>query len=99
VLSAPRSLNLGVSSNSLYINWMEPLQGGGAVSVLKYLVIYNSNGASKFHEVYQDTELTIEGLTSNAFCYVTVAAEGSNGFLGDSVMDFSRTRAYISKQL
>jgi len=76
---------------------MEPLQGGGAVYVMSYLVIYNSNGASKFQEVYQDTETIIESLTSNTLYHVTVSAEGSNGYLGDSAQDSSVTRTYKTK--
>ena len=91
----PQSMKTTASSNSLQISWMEPNQGGGAATITSYLVIYNNNGVSSFEEVYESTEITIEALLSNTVYYVTLAARGSNGYLGDSSAVNAVTSNYI----
>jgi len=97
VFGPPQAITINPTSNSLYVNWTKPLQGGGAETIISYLVMYDTDGVSaKFLEVYEGTEIIIEELNSNSLYYVSVAAKNSNCRIGTSILASSNTRKYYN---
>jgi len=71
------------------------LQGGGAETIISYLVMYNTDGVgASLLEVDEGTDINIEGLDSNRLYYISVAAKNSNCRTGTSILASAKTRKW-----
>ena len=64
---------------SITVNWNPPAEGGGAVTVMDYIVFYDSVDDSSNEIDVNDTNYAITKLISNSEYFIQVAARGSDG--------------------